>query len=576
MFSGLLFGQTKVSGTLTTSDRPLSGAKIENLSSRVAVSSNVTGDYSIQAKALDTLRYSYVGKETKEVIVAYGTQVLNLALEAEITDLDNVEVADARTGLDELRKAWVMNKDLFRTSVGYIDQNDKGIRILQNIPMDSIDRSQTDLARALAKIIDGRVYYRENPPFIMMNPKGHYGGRVIYDVDGLVSYKLPLFLDVDDIDRVSVLAGPKISARYEGRKLITENLANHSRKYGVGVGAIMVINTKRANKVREKGTDTYYDFAKRRDNAYNRDAKPYRVDYPDWIRERGFGQKSVDLVTLWTEQKEDLLKHPYQALLLSRFVTDEMGMPSVGKLMVTDLVRQYPTDVQLLLASAYVLDAWQAYEESGRVYKMILGQINNVQSIKNVAQNADLDAKPSYAANCYAEIASLQKGDTHQISELDSIVKTEVVGLYHKNKKKLGASTWNIGELPWYLKGRLLLEWSDPDAEFELELVNPNGQTLNWNHSSEENAALINQEKIQGLHSKQFIIDNTVLGPWQVNLVYLGNKSGHPTYFKLTSTQDFGTKSQKDTIGAFMMIADSGKIKLTSFSTKPLVSNNGR
>ena len=88
---------------------------------------------------------------------------------------------------------------------------------------------------------------------------------------------------------------------------------------------------------------------------------------------------------------------------------------------------------------------------------------------------------------------------------------------------------------------RLLFEWSNAEAEFEIQLVNPNNRHYTWNHSLDGNKDFIIDEKLKGYSSKQFYMGSEPYGNWEINIKYFGNKSYENTYFKVTSFSNYGS-----------------------------------
>jgi hypothetical protein len=100
---------------------------------------------------------------------------------------------------------------------------------------------------------------------------------------------------------------------------------------------------------------------------------------------------------------------------------------------------------------------------------------------------------------------------------------------------------------------RLVFEWSDSEAEFELQFVNPQNKYFNWEHSILADPNRIKEEKIKGYSCEEYLIDGSLTGTWQVNLKYLGNKSLTPTFFKVTIYSNYGTKSQSKQVKVFKL-----------------------
>jgi tetratricopeptide (TPR) repeat protein len=100
---------------------------------------------------------------------------------------------------------------------------------------------------------------------------------------------------------------------------------------------------------------------------------------------------------------------------------------------------------------------------------------------------------------------------------------------------------------------RLVFEWNDSEAEFDLQFVNPKNHFFTWEHNMFANADRIKEEKIKGYSCEEYLIDSSLKGTWQVNLKYLGNKSLTPTYLKATLYYNYGTTSQRKETKVFKL-----------------------
>ena len=100
---------------------------------------------------------------------------------------------------------------------------------------------------------------------------------------------------------------------------------------------------------------------------------------------------------------------------------------------------------------------------------------------------------------------------------------------------------------------RLVFEWADSEAEFELQFVNPQNRYFKWNHTMRDNMERIQDEKAIGFSTEEYLIDEALLGNWQVNVKYLGNKSLTPTYLKATVYHNYGSVAQRKEVKVFKL-----------------------
>lgn len=112
---------------------------------------------------------------------------------------------------------------------------------------------------------------------------------------------------------------------------------------------------------------------------------------------------------------------------------------------------------------------------------------------------------------------------------------------------------------------RLFFEWNDGEAEFDLQFVNPDRHYFTWEHSRESNPDRIRDEKIRGYSCEEFFIDESLLGTWQVNIKYKGNKKLTSTYLKLTLYTNYNKPSQTSVSKLFRLQLKDVNQKLIEF-----------
>ena len=100
---------------------------------------------------------------------------------------------------------------------------------------------------------------------------------------------------------------------------------------------------------------------------------------------------------------------------------------------------------------------------------------------------------------------------------------------------------------------RLVFEWNDGEADFDLQFVNPENQYFMWKHNMNENAEVIAREKDFGFNLTEYLVDGALPGTWQVNVNYMGNKSLTPTYLKATIYSNYGTALQQKEVKVFKL-----------------------
>ena len=101
---------------------------------------------------------------------------------------------------------------------------------------------------------------------------------------------------------------------------------------------------------------------------------------------------------------------------------------------------------------------------------------------------------------------------------------------------------------PTNLKMRVLFQWNNPLADFDISIVNPNKQLFTFEHTTAQESNEFSDEIRVGGSFKEFeFYDNNIRGEWQFLTAYKGNLDpSNPTPLVLLCTfiRDFGSTNQ--------------------------------
>jgi len=197
---------------------------------------------------------------------------------------------------------------------------------------------------------------------------------------------------------------------------------------------------------------------------------------------------------------------------------------------------------------SYKQEEFGDFQTAAEIYMDILklrpGYAQSYRDLANIYMETGNYAK---ALKLYARYMTSRKIDTLDfVSEgIDSIIKTEFNNLITRKSKELGIATSPGPRNKKNVGTRLVFEWNNNEAEFEIQFVNPTDHFYCWSHTMETNKDRIKDEKLKGYSSEQFLMDENLIGKWQINLKYFGNKSYDPTYLKITVYYNYETPYQK-------------------------------
>ncbi len=304
------------------------------------------------------------------------------------------------------------------------------------------------------------------------------------------------------------------------------------------------------------------DQAKLRNNFYKDDAldsEGVKNNWPSYKKEL-YASSSVEAAQ--TNFKELAATHsnsPYFLLDAQAYFTEEWDRADLGEEIITNHFTPYEENSVLLKALAYQYQAQGQYERANDIYKEVfLLRPNYAQSYLDMARSYREVGFPVRSASLHARYGYLQEQGFMELDtaglgpimdrEFNNLLALEKDAVVEKGKRnKLFVAKEDFDGT------RVVFEWNDGEAEFELQFVNPGKQYHTWKHSLADNAVLVAREKTYGYNTMEQLIDGSLPGNWQVNVTYLGNKSLTPAYLKATVYHNYGTRAQRKEVKVFKM-----------------------
>lgn len=209
----------------------------------------------------------------------------------------------------------------------------------------------------------------------------------------------------------------------------------------------------------------------------------------------------------------------------------------------------------MLKAMAYTLEEEKRNEKAHEIYKKVYklrpDYAQSYIDLANSYRNLDMpiSATSLFARRSYLLDEGILQNDS---LNLETLIQREMDNLFLLDNRSSKIHKRVESEQDIY-NTRLVFEWSDSEAEFNLQFVNPDNQYFNWEHSMAEIPERIRSEKRLGFSMADFLLDDGLLGVWKVNATYLGNKQLSPTYLKATIYRNYGSKFQSKEVKVFKL-----------------------
>ncbi|WP_027066535.1 carboxypeptidase-like regulatory domain-containing protein [Maribacter sp. Hel_I_7] len=536
-----------VKGKVTQMDSPLSNVQISIIDSETATKTDANGFYQISAEPRDVIQYTYPGLNDVQILVEDVTRILNIEMSQEIHQLDEVTVKGSnRKSQNELQQEYSYNPNLIKTAYGILDSETAPgkIRFLQENQINDVGICILDLMKnefpgvnVVGDCVYGGLIYIRGLNSVSQAPPA------VYDVDGQVLTQTPTWIAPAAIQRLAVL----------------NNLAMTTRYGSIGAGGVIVINTK-ASAYSRTVDGKPIDYAKVKNNKYDNSALN-TVDFnegrPNYLIELLGAGTEEDAKAIYAKQIKKYSSSFYYVLDAYDYFSNRWNNQDFADMIVEDNKSIISSNPIALKSLAYIYQAQGQFKKANKLYE-------DVYTLRAEYAQSYLDL-----ANSYRELGLNQKAAAmymrydyllaEELLEKEEQVKTIMDRDLNNLISLKGAdlvSTDRVNEIKLDddFKGtRLVFEWSDSEAEFELQFVNPEKRYYKSKHSLVANAERIQSEKRSGFSSEEYLIDDTLRGNWLVNATYLGNKSLTPTYLKATVYYNYGSASQRKETKVFKL-----------------------
>ncbi|MEM1336579.1 MAG: carboxypeptidase-like regulatory domain-containing protein [Bacteroidota bacterium] len=548
--------QRKVQGKISDGNSPLKDVNIVVAGKSTVASTDAEGRYQIEVVTGDELRYTYTGMRAITIRVEDITKVLNLVMIPEVEELQEVVVEGSkRSSQKTLASEYLSNKNIIKTAWGYLDGEKAAgyVRIMDQEEVNPVSVCILDLLRnrfsgllvqgsCLAAVNYGDTASLYGLVFIRSNGVGTSARPAIFDVDGQIFTDVPLWLDVQNIKRIGILG----------------NLATAAPYGNIGAGGVIVINTISGTA---KSLQTK-DLARLRNNYANgKVLRPEEIlaNGPTYLKDLKASGSFAEAKTVFERYAPTFTNSPYFYLDAYRYFVADWNELDYADAVIENNFAKFEDNPVLLKALAYSYEAQGRMAKANEMYKEVfIRRSNYAQSYMDMANSYRDLKQPRLAAAMYARYEYLIG---EGFLEADSIGFGPVMAREFNNLLMLNRSTVVEGRKANKLyiakedfKGtRLVFEWNDGEAEFELQFVNPENQYYKWKHSLADTPEEIEREKDFGYNVKEYLIDSALPGTWRINVNYLGNKSLSPTYLKATVYYNYGTRSQRKETQVFKL-----------------------
>ncbi|WP_423998968.1 hypothetical protein [Maribacter sp. IgM3_T14_3] len=530
-----VFGQQKIQGRITSDGISLSNVHITNLSTNLKTFSEKDGKYLTTASPKEQLLFTHVAMDTVLILVEDVTKILNLKMNPRTEVLDEVVLTKKISRQKELAMTYFTDPTIVNTSFGYISPSSVAYHLKV------IDGSEFIAGSDLLNAIAGRragikvgTYFDINGvPVRSLFIRGigsiKNQSPALFEVDGIIFNDPPVWLDISVVQRVAIISGIQAVWRYGA----------------MGSGGVVIINTKNGiHGLREENSLKQYDQALLRNNFVSgkilNDIEKQK-ELPEYMKLMNSALTLEEAVGFYKRFAVQFSRSAHFYLDTYNLFYSKFG-EKVADEIITLNFDSFEKNPVWLKALAFYYEEQKRFEMAHDIYeKIYVLRPDYAQSYIDLSNSYRNLNKPESSIAFLARYQYLsENGYFQEESEaFNSIIKKETDNLVFSNNFYSGSKT-NKEEF----NTRLIFEWNDSEAEFNLQFVNPNNQFFNWSHTLENASDRIMDEKKLGFSMADFMLDDSLQGLWQVNGTYFGNKQLSPSFLKATIYRNYNTKQQ--------------------------------
>ena len=518
-----------INGKVSDENGYLSDVTVISRDNNLQTITDSLGNFSIEAQNRGILEFRYIGKNTILSRVSESTS-------------KNIYMTDGNMILDEVILE-NKKKEVIDNGYGKLDKKRLGYSV-ETLAGDKIIPSNTNVKDAVAGKFAG-VKIGANDDLTQFVGRGRYTtilgnqyGLIV--VDGLAIKQSDSSMGAGFIGDTGFINPENIESVTYLKGLAATNI------YGTeGRNGVLLIKTKtgsssfKKKKKRQLGnTPTYID-----------DIEIEEIIDKPYIREISQTTTIEDAYKMYLSQRKLYGKDISFFFDIASYFKNWNNPYLVKRILSNVLEINKKLNLEILRALAYKYDEFELFEESIKVHKQLISfKPSESQSYRNLALSYQLNKQFTKAQEIYNKIHTNQYSDVNSFNGLKQTINAEYKNLVALHNSNLIAT--NIPE--FYKKNaeydtRIVFEWSHFDAEFDLQIVNPQKRYFTWSHTQKEESSRFIKETSQGYGLEEFFITKKDKGEWLFNLIYYGKKTGDnsmPSFVKVTVYSNFGKSTQ--------------------------------
>lgn len=543
----------QVSGIVSDETGPLEGVNVIIQDAQKGTVTNSEGFYSIKAKTGDVLVYNYLGKKA-------------IRINVQDKNVINVLMNESNEGLDEVViSAKKKEEEVINTSYGKRSKKTLGYDV-QTLSDDKLSKTATNVNQSIQGQLTG-MSHTTNTDISKFTVRSLQ--TILGDVYGLIV--------VDGVPQAkstsaSGAGGGGFSADFSW--LNPENIADitllksmaATNKYGtLGINGVLEITTK--NGLQNRKGDPK-DAIVGTTATYTDDTKMVeRLPKTPYINALKEAKDVNEAYAIYLEQR-DAFKNQFEFFIDVHDYFKGWGNKTISERVLDSAADINFKDVEALRALAY------KYQETGNhtMATIIFERVKDLapkesQSYRNLAQSYHYKGEHKKAFKLYHDMLF------GNIPGVNFYGMANTLTIEYRNLISKHRSILDVSKTPadFLVKSpmdyRVVFEWNNLEAEFDMEVVNPQKRFFTLPHTSSGDPQRMKQEKAQGYGLEENFLTKDDKGTWLFNIDYKGNtKRNTPVFIKMTLFKNYGKPNETKEIQVFRFVSGSEKVTIAQVS----------
>ncbi|MFD2563380.1 carboxypeptidase-like regulatory domain-containing protein [Aquimarina rubra] len=532
-----------LTGEVYADQSPVQGCTVRVKGSLIEAETDADGKFMIDAKIDDVLVFEHFGMDPKEMVIT-NTKDFKVILNSKYDRLAEINIKSKKSGGGED----IVNKG---------DQKVKK-RSLGSAYYVLTEEDFPKSAVFLSDIIRGRF-----PGVEILGSGDRAGYRIrgsrsitqsvppLFVVDGVQLFEPPGFLLPNLIKSISVING----------------LAGTVRYGSLGAGGVFIIETKLNSPDFKEDEEMNSLFAK--GNDYNESVVliDTNQDRPTYLNDLWNSVTYQEAVAAYYELRDTYFTEVSFYIYAADYF--RMWDKDFSKQVLSNIAEIGSNNYKAMRSLAFKLEELGEIEASVLVYEKLLElKPNYAQSYLDVARIYTDRGNYKEAFDLYKEMLA-NRNENVKFDAVAEQLKSQIQRFMNNHRVEVSYT-----DLPESFLGvksapaRIVFDWNDLNAAFELQFVSPKNKYFKWSHHYEQQPDVLLKELEQGVSSKEFVLDETFQGQWIINIKSLNENTSslNPVYMKYTIYHNYGLPEETKEVKFIKLNNQKEKVSLDKFT----------